>query len=289
MIYISAIERVEYLQERERQALAELESIKEDKGDIFGEYFIEKCGDKYEEIYDILTEIKEYVCEESDKCVTKQEQEMRNLVTKSLQNLISKKKRTNVQYKAKHIYTWGGDKKVVLGTYGFGIESYGRAQSIDYLEDIIGILNTGHKFSKYVWKQSKKQILDTYQEHLIHWKFIDNQKINKDTTISKKVEYVSDEFITMFSKLDDKDLDCNIVSYGNSLKLGRSYSDNVKVVNFNKDITPYNCFLIFQMWDDVKDILYNARDILKDIYEHNKSLQEKIIEKVGHLIVAEGL
>ena len=281
---MDVIEKVERIQEMETEYRDALSDLKEESKDIFDEYYKEFCGDLYEEIYNTLEDIRNHI--NGEKSIKKQREKMEQILVSSLNKLISRKTKVPIRTKNYSYYSRDSESDVVLSYYGIGIVGWGRAQKVEHMKSFKDIFKSDVKISNYVHKEGKKKILDTYQKYISKWIFV--EKNREDTPERATINFRDENTIARF-KEQTNNISVYFDEWSNYIGCGRYYSEG-KMVEFNtSEITPYNCFLVYQAWDIIGDKLKTFRDSLKEAYTFNDNLMQKVINEVGHLLVAEEL
>lgn len=286
MMYKDEVERIRREEIRLKLELAGLKDEFKQKAD---EYYKEQCGSRYKEIYDLLTDYREYGY--LNKSVYKQNNYIMNSIRKSLDKLVSNKVKTVIP----HVPSYSKNTYVVALNYtgiGYCNSYYKRVQRIDELDTLVNVFkkadSLGIKLSKYVWKKSKKEMLDEYQKQF--HKFITTLPDNIEIKKNVRVEIKAEESVAGF-KFVNSDIICiSMNDYYDGIKLGSSYSSE-RLFRLQNDnlVTPYDCYLINQIYDIIKDDFTNLVNQLKLMYENNLKVYKEIIDNVGHLMVAENL
>jgi len=287
MKYEEIIAEIEELQEEECRYRRKLDYFEKNKDKITEKYFKAKCGNKYNEIYELLSEIKSYIYEEGETSLTKQRKRMSSMVIKSIHKLISRKT----------LIVEDGNRGIYAGPYGIGeqIKYYDRANPVTNMHQLIQIFKMypTADFGKKIKNYTKKTLIREYQKTLVNYKFLDDisKKINvnnanihlrdPDSSLSMKSNIVSEISISVGRWSNYITLGSNNYSY---------YSDKNNKIFFNTEtITPYECYLASQVWEYLKPKLIEILDILKQIYDNNEKLKETILDKLGYILVAQQL
>jgi len=282
---MNAKEKLLEMQNKENECKQILVDLKKERRKVLDEYYIYKCGDKYSDIENTLKDFDKYLSNQG--VYYKLDKEMKKIVTSTFNNVVSKKIKTGKQYKKE---TWRKGYyhtyDIVLGSYGLGLDSYGRARRIESLTEYINILKDVGEIEKFVWKKHKKEAIKVIRENIADWevKDVDTKRI----PFKKTIDYETDSNIyTLKSKSDFDEVILNINKYSFSIHLGRYYPR--QEVYIGGDVTPYNCYMAYQLWDILEDPLKEIIKINKLNYETNKEIFDKIVEDAGHCLVCEKL
>jgi uncharacterized protein YihD (DUF1040 family) len=280
-----------YLQslEKENHYKKNLSDLERDSKNILSEFYKEECGENYKEIFK-CAEIFYNTMSSSNSEIDgafKLNDSLNKIMDKVLLNIISKKTNTSIKQKS----CWGSEKPVVMGSFGFGIQYYNRAQRINNFNSRLDILK---QFTdddiNLVWKNHKREILKGLCDLSKKWisPNIDfSFSVKKNMLIQPSMyesyfklrnKYVKDFFIKFV-----KEYDSNI------------YLDYSNIINYDpNNITyykNYTCFILSQIWNESgfkKQIKKLSNDI-KNIQKNNLKLFNDFIDKYSHLIALEAI
>ena len=271
--------------EEEQKYKGLIKSLRAESNTVKDNYYKAMCGDKYDEIYNLLNDIYTYMG--GDKSVLKQQEQIFETVTKSLDKLVSKKVLLKTEIKSKDTYSYGNDR-VALGYYGLALGDSYRVRKVNGITDLITIFKETSDLHKHVWKKDKKELIKVYQKELSNMNVFNLNKYNFD--FGKDYKILKEDKDNIYGlTTEETELSMRFGRYSNNGIVHGRYYGSLILVDFKKPITNYNCFLVSQVYDVVKDKLIDLKDTLKLEYNNNNKIWERVMKSIRHLLVADML
>lgn len=278
--------------DKEKDLMDKVNELEEEFNNKLESYWIQECGDDFEKYEKILRYIKSSFDRDNEYSIVSMEIELTNLINRCMKNLVSKRNVTDIKLHSSYY----GSEYVSLYQNGFGYINPSwdyKTTKISTLREYIDLFSMDVDWKEYVFKKSKKEMIDSFQKNIPKWIKLSNDDLVKRIDIDE-IKIVDKEtgygnYLTNIKILTEHNVIIDLNSYPKKIRISDRILGGCCINLKDQDISARDCYLLSLIWKDSSDEIKDLIRSIAKIRRINKKILSDIKEEVSPHLLSEEL